>query len=233
MQFHIGNKLIYQNNTTFMNGGINPNVSVLLYRKDVSYYYITKNPQYLLTMPYEALGVLIQEGDKSLIVAVNHSPEKIQFSSTCKVISQEHIVKNYQEGLNDFNGKENTQRILAASSDSCITNTINYPAGYCNLYSRSILLAGQWWLPSLGELLMIHRNRDAINKFLYYIKDSTPIFLNGDWYWTSTETHKNDVFDVGSSFIGAATMIGAYGYKFNKNYALPVTNLSSIGFIFS
>ena len=92
--------------------------------------------------------------------------------------------------LNDWNGKTSTQKQIAASKEGAVTNTASYAPGFCNLYSRSNangkgLTAGKWWLPSLGEMMMIYANMTKVNYALSLISGATQ--LVEDVYWTSTE----------------------------------------------
>ena len=90
----------------------------------------------------------------------------------------------------DFNGRQHTDAAIRASSGAHVTNTADYAPGYCRLYSRANskgegLTAGYWWLPSVGELLMMYANKAKINYALSLIKGAQQ--LNTSWYWSSTE----------------------------------------------
>lgn len=94
------------------------------------------------------------------------------------------------DGVVIFDGRKHTDAIIKASSSDHVTNTTSYAAGYCRAYSRANskgegLTAGYWWLPSVGEMLMIYANMLKINYALSLIKSATQ--LVEDWYWTSTE----------------------------------------------
>ena len=47
------------------------------------------------------------------------------------------------------------------------------------------LTAGKWWLPSMGELMMIYANMRKVNYALSLIEGATQ--LAETWYWSSTE----------------------------------------------
>ena len=81
----------------------------------------------------------------------------------------------------DFNGKSNTLAILSThASDSANNNA----AKYCNSYSTSGTSAGQWYLPSFGELdNYLNRNRSLIQN----VFSSLNITLSSDSFWTSSE----------------------------------------------
>ena len=44
---------------------------------------------------------------------------------------------------------------------------------------------GKWWLPSMGEMMMIYANMRKVNYALSLIEGATQLAEN--WYWTSTE----------------------------------------------
>ena len=121
----------------------------------------------------------------------------------------------------DFTGKTNTGAIIKASSTTNITNTEAYAPGFCNKYSRANangkgLLAGKWWLPSLGELAMIWANFDKINYALSKINGATQ--LQKTWYWTSTQGSADNAWGLylSDGFVGSL-------YKFNQGRVRPVS----------
>lgn len=133
-------------------------------------------------------GVLVIDGGRQLVIAPTESTDKLLWSSA--EINCGAIIGDRLAAIADFNGKANTAKQIAASKDAAITNTANYAPGFCNLYSRANangkgLTAGRWWLPSLGEMLMIYSNMNKINYALSLIEGAT--LLQRDWYWTSTE----------------------------------------------
>lgn len=134
-------------------------------------------------------GVAIVEGGKILVVAPTQATTKLTWSSG-DVSGGGTTTWDRVTALNDWNGKTNTQKQIAASKEGAITNTASYAPGFCNLYSRSNangkgLTAGKWWLPSLGEMMMIYANMTKVNYALSLISGATQ--LVEDAYWTSTE----------------------------------------------
>jgi hypothetical protein len=94
------------------------------------------------------------------------------------------------DAVKDMDGRSNTTAQLthAECSDTA------YAIGYCNSYTRTNangkgLREGTWFLPSLGELLLIFFNKRKINYALSLIEGSTQ--LSEGWYWTSTERSSN------------------------------------------
>ena len=153
-------------------------------------------------------GVAIVEGGKILVVAPTQATTKLTWSSG-EVSGGGTTTWDRVTALNDWNGKTNTQKQIAASKEGAVTNTAGYAPGFCNLYSRSNangkgLTAGKWWLPSLGEMMMIYANMTKVNYALSLISGATQ--LVEDAYWTSTEAGATSAWDLTLS-IGLATTI--------------------------
>ena len=134
-------------------------------------------------------GVVVVEGGKILVVAPTESTSKLTWSSAA-ISGGSTTTTDRVAAMNDWNGKANTAATIRASKADAVTNTAQYAPGYCNLYSRvnannKGLTAGKWWLPSLGEMMMIYANMTKINYALSLITGATQ--LVEDWYWTSTE----------------------------------------------
>lgn len=145
-------------------------------------------------------GVVIFEGGRHLVVAPTQA-DKLQWSSAevqadspnyrnDDNYAAEVSENNRLAAMLDFNGRQHTDAAIRASSDAHVTNTAAYAPGYCRLYSRANskgkgLTAGYWWLPSVGELLMMYANKARINYALSLIKGAQQ--LDASFYWTSTE----------------------------------------------
>ena len=128
-------------------------------------------------------GVVIVEGGKILVVAP--TDEAMHWSSAA-VSGGGTTTSDRVTAMNDWNGKANTAAQITHAE--CSSNA--YAPGYCANYSRvnangKGLTAGKWWLPSLGEMMMIYANMTKINYALSLISDATP--LQEAAYWTSTE----------------------------------------------
>lgn len=137
-----------------------------------------------------AEGVVIVEGGKILVVAPTESSSALTWSSAA-ISGGGTTTGDRVTAMNDWNGKANTAATIKASRADAITNTAQYAPGYCNLYSRvnakgEGLTAGKWWLPSLGEMMMIYANMTKINYALSLIAGATQLVET--WYWTSTES---------------------------------------------
>lgn len=79
--------------------------------------------------------------------------------------------------LDDFNGKANTEHLKRHGE-------------------FDFDLADDEWIPSLGELAIICKNKEKINEALAYVGGDE---LVDDWYWSSTETRATGAWYVGFS----------------------------------
>lgn len=130
-----------------------------------------------------AEGVMIVEGGKILVVAPT---EATLYWSSAAVSAGGKTTTDRETALNDWTGKTSTAAQI--THDECKTES--YAPGFCASYERvnangKGLTAGRWWLPSLGELMMIYANMRKINYALSLINGATQ--LAETWYWSSTE----------------------------------------------
>lgn len=130
-----------------------------------------------------AEGVMIVEGGKILVVAPT---EATLYWSSAAVSAGGKTTTDRETALNDWTGKTSTAAQITHSE----CNTESYAPGFCASYERvnangNGLTAGSWWLPSLGELMMIYANMRKINYALSLINGATQ--LAETWYWSSTE----------------------------------------------
>lgn len=182
-------------------------------------------------------GVLLVEGGKHVVIAPTEASAGLPWSSKpTKVTGSDGSASSKGDGVNisgvtttddrlvafaDFTGKANTGTIIKASSTTNITNTEAYAPGFCNKYSRANangkgLLAGKWWLPSLGELAMIWANFDKINYALSKINGATQ--LQKTWYWSSTQYSADAAWALSLS---DGYVLG--NYKFFQGRVRPVS----------
>ena len=135
-------------------------------------------------------GVLVAEGGKMLVVAPTESQTTLDWSSAA--VSAGGTTTTYLlTALNDWEGKTNTASQVQHSECS----GAEYAPGFCNQYSHGGLGAGKWWLPSLGELMMIYANMRKINYALSLINGATQ--LAETWYWSSTEHSAANAWTLG------------------------------------
>ena len=152
-----------------------------------------------------AEGVMVVEGGKILVVAPT---EATLYWSSAAVSAGGKTTTDRETALNDWTGKTSTAAQITHSE----CNTESYAPGFCASYERvnangQGLTAGKWWLPSLGELMMIYANMRKINYALSLINGATQ--LAETWYWSSTEFSAT-----------YAWYLGLYdGYAFNTTKA--------------
>lgn len=182
---------------TALLGGLNLNgmmdgVFIMYHRKSDDYPLMVKPHKWtaLQNAGEIADGVVVVEGGKVLVVAPTEADSAGIFWSSAAVSGGATTTTDRVTAMNDWNGKASTASIISKSTSSAVTNTSAYAPGFCNLYSRANangkgLLAGKWWLPSAGEMMMIYANMAKINYCLSLITGATQLLEN--WYWTSTE----------------------------------------------
>lgn len=173
-----------------LNGGVDQNVQmdgvfIMTHRKSDDYPIMYKPHKWTAQQSAGEVadGVVIVEGGKILVVAP--TDEAMHWSSAA-VSGGGTTTSNRLTALDDWNGKTNTAAQITHAE--CSSNA--YAPGYCANYSRvnangKGLTAGKWWLPSLGEMMMIYANMTKINYALSLISGATP--LQETAYWTSTE----------------------------------------------
>ena len=173
-----------------LNGGVDQNVQmdgvfIMTHRKSDDYPIMYKPHKWTAQQSAGEVadGVVIVEGGKILVVAP--TDEAMHWSSAA-VSGGGTTTSDRVTAMNDWNGKTNTAAQITHAE--CSSNA--YAPGFCHQYSRvnangKGLTAGKWWLPSLGEMIMIYANMTKINYALSLISGATP--LQETAYWTSTE----------------------------------------------
>lgn len=171
-------------------GGLNLNamndgVFIMFHRKSDNYPLAVKPDKWA---SYQnsgeiAEGVLVVEGGKMLVVAPT---EATLYWSSAAVSAGGKTTTDRETALNDWTGKTSTAAQI--THNECKTES--YAPGFCASYSRTNangkgLTAGRWWLPSLGELMMIYANMRKINYALSLINGATQLAETA--YWSSTE----------------------------------------------
>ena len=167
--------------------GVNDNVFIMTNRKSDGYpiMYKTRNWTAQQNAGEVAAGVVVVDGGHVLVVAPTESTTKLNWGSA-DVEGGGVTTINRETAYSDFAGKANTASQITHAEMS----GEGYAPGFCHAYSRvnangKGLTAGKWWLPSLGEMMMIYANMTKINYALSLIEGATQ--LVEDVYWTSTE----------------------------------------------
>jgi hypothetical protein len=193
-------------------GGLNLNamndgVFIMFHRKSDNYPLAVKPDKWA---SYQnsgeiAEGVMVVEGGKILVVAPT---EATLYWSSAAVSAGGKTTTDRETALNDWTGKTSTAAQI--THNECKTES--YAPGFCASYERvnangQGLTAGKWWLPSLGELMMIYANMRKINYALSLINGATQ--LAETWYWSSTECSAADawyltLYDGGAGYLTKA-----------------------------
>ena len=131
-------------------------------------------------------GVVVVEGGKLLVVAPTECDSAGLLWSSAAVSGGGVTTSDRVTAYSDWAGKANTTAQLTHAE----CQGASYAPGFCAAYSRTNangygLTAGKWWLPSLGEMMMIYANMTKINYALSLITGAQQ--LAETWYWTSTE----------------------------------------------
>jgi len=193
-----------------LNGGVDQNVQmdgvfIMTHRKSDDYPIMYKPHKWTAQQSAGEVadGVVIVEGGKILVVAP--TDEAMHWSSAA-VSGGGTTTSDRVTAMNDWNGKTNTAAQITHAE--CSSNA--YAPGFCHQYSRvnangKGLTAGKWWLPSLGEMMMIYANMTKINYALSLISGATP--LQETAYWTSTEGSAANAWGLylSSGFAGSHT----------------------------
>ena len=133
-----------------------------------------------------ANGVLLIEGGRQLVIAPTEGDSAGMLWSSSNAAGGAYTTSDRLLAQQDFAGKANTAAILSHFP----SDGESYAPKFCATYARSNgngsgMLAGSWWLPSLGELFMIFANLKKINYALSLITGATQI--PETYHWSSTE----------------------------------------------
>ena len=144
-------------------------------------------------------GILVVDGDKKLVVALTESTNKLKWASA-NLAGGAFTTGDRLAAMNDYAGKTNTKAIVTSSNLS--GDGVDYAPRFCYNYSSPNLnghgqglKAGQWWLPSLGELYTIFANFEKINFALSLCTGAQ--LLVRDAYWSSTEYSATNAWYLG------------------------------------
>ena len=161
------------------------------------------------------IGILLIEDEHQLVVALEDSPENLQWSKDCKLVNRP--ADSWKDAESDFNGEEYCRNL----------NSPDFPAAYyCLNYNKG---GRDWYLPSMGELWLILRHLEEVQTALSIVggqkfvtewddwddnDDNDDNDENAPWYWSSTEYSAkfytwvmlldNRNFSFGGNKVGAA-----------------------------
>ena len=141
---------------------------------------------------YHVDGVLLVSGDKHLVIAPTEANLRWGADADSHAASGNTATSDRDAAMATFDGKARTNTAVQVSEYS----SAEVAPGYCHAFTTVTSAydttktayarrkAGMWWLPSLGEMMMIWSNMTKINQVMSLI-GGTP--LAETYYWTSTE----------------------------------------------
>lgn len=127
----------------------------------------------------EQLSVVSQQPQQSM-----HQMQQYQQPAYSQPVQS--IEKTYKVGdLYDVNGKQGVVYVVTPDGKHGKLLSITKPSDLVTLDEAKLWcnnLGGGWRLPTKEELLVIYRNKDALNAVLAAVGDEMP----GGWHWSST-----------------------------------------------
>ena len=142
-----------------------------------------------LTPPKDAMGVLLVQGERSIIIALRDCNDGEETTLT-KQKDPSNLKGNYIDtcidAVADWKGQKNTEHLKAVG------------------LSDNISLSDGWYIPSMGEMLFIFTHRKEVNAALEKAGGQP---IADDWYWTSTEYSATRAWylDLGSGSMNNGT----------------------------
>ena len=99
-------------------------------------------------------------------------------------INPSDVTINSTEARTKFNGKSQTDKILAAAAANSKPATYFGVANFCKSFAPGFK-DGEWYLPAVGELLLINKSYSTILQSITKIYPS--ITSLAYWYWSSNQ----------------------------------------------
>lgn len=154
-----------------------------------------------LTPPKDAMGVLLVQGERSIIIALRDCNDGEETTLT-KQKDPSNLKGNYIDtcidAVADWKGQKNTEHLKAVG------------------LSDNISLSDGWYIPSMGEMLFIFTHRKEVNAALEKAGGQP---IADDWYWTSTEYSATYAWSL---YLGNGSL--SYGTKATTTYRVrPVS----------
>ncbi len=157
------------------------------------------------------IGIVFDES-KKLAIALDSQSQKWADSVDIPGLT------NYESApRSDYSGKNNTKIII----DYCKSKSKKCPAAeYANNYKTIGTLAEDWYLPALGEQILITNQKPTLDPILSKLGGTT---LSTKWHWSSSEYNFSFAWSLASG--GGANS----GYtKSNSYYVRPVISYGNI-----
>ena len=191
---------------------------------------------YMRIEPWQTTGIGISSGDADAIV-IQHGGYRLGIALTepsnamkwGSVQNGNSVGYQTSGDLNTFDGSTRTAGIMASSyykNDDPATYGVAYCWNYMTKRTEGskICQIGKhnWWLPTMGDLALIHQHFETINLALQRIKDAgkQPVsLLQRTVYWSCVEGSGDGAWHLG--FDGGGR--GGNGKVDNSNRVRPVT----------
>ena len=169
---------------------------------DILYSDMTCNSNYVPSKT--PIGVVFDHSGKLAIGLEESSP--LNWSDGYFDVPGVDNITDSTLAITDLDGKKNTSTVLAY----CKANGKSCPAfEYVNSYKTEGTKAGDWYLPSMGELYAISGNKGVLNVALGKIMATK---LGANYYWSSSENSGTNAWIL--NFYNG----NVYNYDKNYNY---------------
>lgn len=187
---------------------------------------------YMRIEPWQTTGIGISSGDADAIV-IQHGGYRLGIALTepsnsmkwGSVQNSSSVGYQTSNNLNTFDGSTRTAGIMASSyykNDDPATYGVAYCWNYMTKRTEGskICQIGKhnWWLPTMGDLALIHQHFETINLALQRIKDAgkqSVSLLQRTYYWSCVEGSGHHAWNLNFD-------LGNRGYNGKVDYSLRV-----------
>lgn len=170
----------------------------------------------------DADAIVIQHGGYRLGIALTEPSAAMKWGS---VQNQSSVGYQTSGDLNTYDGSTRTAGVMASSyykNDDPATYAVAYCWNYMTKRTEGskICQIGKhhWWLPTMGDLSLIHQHFETINLALQRIKDAgkqSVSLLQRTYYWSCVESSGNNAWRLYFSY-------GYRGYDGKVDYSFRV-----------
>lgn len=131
----------------------------------------------------DAVGIAVIKGQIKIVVALDGSTSKLNWGGYARIEITDKVLAS-----EDMNGSSNTDLIIKSTGVGSV-----YAASYCRAYSCENRPAGTWYLPSLGQSILLYQNKSEIDACLSQLAHS---IIPVDGHWSSTESSSSDAWKI-------------------------------------
>ena len=216
----------YPNDKQIMSS-IYDNVEILYFDNNLPFFSKIYNWENLQNEGKTAEAIAITEAGKTIYVSVNADTTGRYLNPSAER-SENVCLINYGDAAKDYKGDVNTQIALRTLGFAQAGTTFDY----CINYSSANITAGQWYAPSLGEMIILYKYKDAVELALSLINGANELTD----YIYKTSTQHNDqglfyVFDIRTGKISTEScttksIVRAFGTLKKQNSFTPFGDTS-------